>query len=432
MSSSTVEAQQLANETNLKIARETNQANVDMTNATNELNKKIADEQNALNYQMFNEQNDWNLEQWNRENEYNSPKQQMLRYMEAGINPIWAMSSGDPGNAQHLTSSGSAPAAGATMVAPNMLVPQVQPEYDPNRIGNIIAAATNVSNTLQGFYKLGLESFDADTRRSVANSQIGVNAAETLFKKSQTTGQEIFNNLNTDTYGVLVGIKQREYDKLLGDIDNAKKQGKLTDQLIDNAKETKNQIIAQTDFTHKQAYAIVQQVYQGWRKLAIDQQNANTNARNADTASFAAHSDSYYKGENLKLAGKQFNLQVDQFQKQYKQQTTENLIKFYNEKRGYLGRALGNLDFTDNIAHAFSDKPTTEQAIERNFAEIMAIGNELYQRQVQNPSESNLKSYQEYLDGLQQLPVAPPAIYPPVNFNSSNTSVINPSSNWNE
>lgn len=429
MSSSTVTAQRLANEANIQNTRETNQANIEMSNATNALNKQIADEQNALNYQMFNEQNDWNLAQWERENEYNSPKLQVQRYMEAGINPLWAMSKGDAGNAQHLTSAAAHPAAGATMVAPSSVAPQVMPEFDPSRLSNIVSAATNVSNTLQGFYKLGLESIDTDTRRNVANSQIGVNTAEALFKKSQTTGQDIFNNLNTDTYGVLVGIKQREYDKLISDIDNAKKQGQLTDALIDNAKETKNQIIAQTDYTQKQAKVIIQQVWQGWRKLAIDQQNADTNAKNAETNAFTAASDSYYKGENLKLAGKQFNLEVDKFQKQYKQETNEMLIKFYSEKRGYLGRMLGNLDPTDQLTHLGS-QPTTEKAIERSFAEIMAIGNELYNRQVKNPSAANLKSYQEFLDGLSELPVAPYAIFPNANFNTSNTSVINPSPDW--
>ena len=92
--SSTVRAQREANITNAGIARETNQTNVD-----------IAESANRWNYQMFNEQNAWNYDQWLREIEYNSPKQQVQRYLEAGINPLWAMQSGDAGQAHQLTSA---------------------------------------------------------------------------------------------------------------------------------------------------------------------------------------------------------------------------------------------------------------------------------------------------------------------------------------
>lgn len=60
---------------------------------------------------------EWNLEQWNRENEYNSPKEQMRRAIEAGMNPNVAMQGiAGSSNAGQLTTSGqSGVAAGGKM-----------------------------------------------------------------------------------------------------------------------------------------------------------------------------------------------------------------------------------------------------------------------------------------------------------------------------
>ena len=81
------------------------------TSSTNHNNKNIdkslkaqSDENEKTreyNLQLAEKQNQWNVEQWNRENAYNSPAKQVERLVEAGINPLWAMSGGDFGNAQH-------------------------------------------------------------------------------------------------------------------------------------------------------------------------------------------------------------------------------------------------------------------------------------------------------------------------------------------
>ena len=166
MGSSTVEAQKLANATNLQMTRE-----------TNDLNRSLAEAQNELNYRMFNEQNQWNLEQWQRENEYNSPEQQVERYLKAGINPLWAIGNGNPGNAQQLTSAEAKPAERAEMVAPH-----VQPEADPSRLTNIVAAARDVSNSALGFEKLRLDALDVDTRRAAQISRSSLDMASAANK----------------------------------------------------------------------------------------------------------------------------------------------------------------------------------------------------------------------------------------------------------
>lgn len=61
--------------------------------------KKAAKEFNQGQMELAKYQNQWNLEQWNRQNEYNSPKAQMARYQEAGLNPALMYSQGSSGNA---------------------------------------------------------------------------------------------------------------------------------------------------------------------------------------------------------------------------------------------------------------------------------------------------------------------------------------------
>jgi len=49
------------------------------------------------NEHMFNKQADHNLKLWNMQNEYNSPKQQMKRLKEAGLNPSMIYGQGNAG-----------------------------------------------------------------------------------------------------------------------------------------------------------------------------------------------------------------------------------------------------------------------------------------------------------------------------------------------
>lgn len=62
-------------------------------------------ETNALNRELAYQQNEWNLQQWNRQNEYNSPSAQKQRYIDAGINPYFALGNISSGNAEGTLSS---------------------------------------------------------------------------------------------------------------------------------------------------------------------------------------------------------------------------------------------------------------------------------------------------------------------------------------
>lgn len=402
--SRTVKAQREANETNLTMTRETNQAN-----------KDIAESANQWNWANMQAQNEWNLQQWERENEYNSPVNQMQRYLEAGINPLWAMQSGDPGKAQHLESAGVAPANVASLTAP-----QVSPEYDPTALSSFVAASQNVVNSLQGFYKLGLESLDVDTRRKSVDSQIALNRAEGLLKKSQTAGQDFLNNLNLQTADSLIGIKQRELEQLEQNISNAKKQGDLTDEMISNAKEQRNQLIAMTDYTKKQADALLEQTKQGWQRLVID-------ARNAETQSFAAHSASYYAGENLKLQGRQFEFAKAKTEQELNNMSNSQILEWYKSQRGWLDQVTGSL----GSAIIGSFPGTDTRHVNALFENMIKAGDVLQQRYKDNPSAENYKSYMEWQSSISSTPIAPEGNVSP-SANTSSVSIINPSAPWQQ
>lgn len=75
-------SQHLANKANLAAVEATNKANMDLAE-----------------YQWSK-----NLEMWNLQNEYNSPKAQMQRFIEAGLNPNLIYGKGSSGNATSLPS----------------------------------------------------------------------------------------------------------------------------------------------------------------------------------------------------------------------------------------------------------------------------------------------------------------------------------------
>lgn len=375
----------------------------------NDKNLQAVQETNELNYKMFQEQNAWNLERRDEEWAYNDPSAQMERYLKAGINPLFALGNINSGNAQQLTSA-----------VPNpMQAPHFEPEYafnTPQNVANVVGAAQNVVNSAQGFYKLALEHQDVTTRQRAQASQESLNRADVAFKKSQTAGQNFLNNLNLKTADSLIGIKQREYEQLGVAIDNAKKEGKQIDELTLNAQETRKQIVAMTDYTYKQADALIQQVNQGWRRLSIEQQNANTN-------SFAAQSQSYYEGENLKQRGREFAFNYDRTVQELNNKTNDQILQWYKDQRGWLDNLFGS--FGSSVVGTFPGTDT--HMINSHFRSIEAAGEVLHQRYVDNPSQENYKSYMEWQNSVDNLP-QPPNIPAPSNL--QNKTVLNPSESW--
>lgn len=64
--------------------------------------RKNLKRQEAMNMRLADYQYSKDLDMWNRMNTYNSPKEQMSRFDEAGLNPNLMYSQGTPGNASTL------------------------------------------------------------------------------------------------------------------------------------------------------------------------------------------------------------------------------------------------------------------------------------------------------------------------------------------
>ena len=136
-----------------------------MTNQQNAANTASA---NRMNYRIFQEQNQFNLEQWKRNNEYNSPKNQRLRYEEAGINPSLALSNITPGVAQATTSAS----------ANSMQAPQFNNPVEP---------AVNAYNS-------SMQSYIANKQADVA-----IKTAEAdIANKNADTATKLITNNNLD------------------------------------------------------------------------------------------------------------------------------------------------------------------------------------------------------------------------------------------
>lgn len=67
--------------------------------ANNVVQKRMAETNFERNKEMAEYQWNKELEMWNRQNEYNSPKAQMQRYIDAGLNPNLVAGQGSSGNA---------------------------------------------------------------------------------------------------------------------------------------------------------------------------------------------------------------------------------------------------------------------------------------------------------------------------------------------
>lgn len=374
----------------------------------NESNERLAKEANDLNYQMFNEQNQWNLERRDEEWAHDDPSAQMERMIKAGINPITAVGEINNSQSQQLTSASSPPAERA----------EIMPEYDvqqPQKVANILGAAQNMSNSAQGFLKLALEAQDVQTRQRSQMSQEALNKAESLYKKAQTSGQEIFNNLNTRTFETQVSTKVAEYQRLLKDLNLMDKQGSLYDAELKNKQATYDQIIAMTNYTRTQADSLLEQTAQGWKRLQIEQQNADTNT-------FSAKSVDYYSGENLKLEGRKFRESVNQFTASLASQTNQQILDWCKSRIGLLQKAVGSNPFGSKVDTPFG---SLEFSPDEMVTAIQKAGAEIISRFEQNPTSENLKSYQEYLNSVNNIPQAPSRQLNPASYD-----ILNPSSPW--
>lgn len=152
-------------------------------------NLEATRETNATNLQLAREQNDWNLAQWNRENEYNTTKNQLDRWVAAGLNP-------------HSFASNSAPSLAAASPESAELANQQAPDF--SMFGN---AAGQFASAIGGFadYALKSRQLDQEDRKlDQTDTQLGINTrlAESQISSADKMRRNMdaeFNKIVADT-----------------------------------------------------------------------------------------------------------------------------------------------------------------------------------------------------------------------------------------
>ena len=253
----------------------------------NDINLRIARETNQQQYQMFNEQNAFNERMYNQMQAYNTPAAQMQRYQDAGINPYIAAGNVQTGNVQ--SSLQSAP-------APQMNVAQVSPETG---LGSAVQSGVmQASNVLAQFAQNELALSQAQKNRAEAGWVDRLNGAQFNKMSAET------NNLQQQ--GSLLGLDYKLKNDTLGNyirlsdlsVINAEKTNEQLDVItqsarLENALKNvnlgiqsqygKRMFVATLSKTLAESFATNASVRQRDTQIAIDKQNANTNAKNAQT-----------------------------------------------------------------------------------------------------------------------------------------------------
>lgn len=385
--SAQVRAQKAANESNEKIAAQ-----------TNELQKELAQQANDLNYRMFQEQNQWNLDQWNRENEYNSPSAQVERYLEAGINPIWAISGGNPGNAGEV---GSAQWSGATMA--DLERPTIMPEDPTGTINQILQASQNFTALGQGFADLALKQEDVSTRRSAQVSRSALDFAAAAHQRGAAVGQELANQWSLQTFDVR---SRQETWKLFV----LESQVRNLDTGSDEHKAKTSQIDALKLFINEQTTAVIEGIKQRDRELDIMSRNASVNELNAKTR----------QGE-LSLADERFSAEIKKWNNDALMQY---LYKFGRTIKGSLSASVGLEGL--GVSGSAGVQETTPADIQK----LKECGIEVLTRYAQNPTPESQKQAKEAASIIQVIQdMQLNRFVQPVDalFNSSTSPVLNTS-----
>nr|DAN44684.1 MAG TPA: DNA pilot protein VP2 [Microviridae sp.] len=254
-------AQSSANRTNLQIARETNQ----------------------MQYQMFQEQNAFNERMYNQMQQYNTPAAQMQRYNDAGINPYIAAGNVQSGNAQSALQSAQPLQLHTAQVQP---VDAFKDSF--SQIGNVISQYAQNELALSQAQKNRAEAGWVDR---LNGAQLNKMSAETnnLYQQGSLLGLDF--KLKNDTLGNYIKLSDLSVlnaEKTNEQLDVITQSARLENALknIDlgiQSKYGERMFVATLSKTLAESFATNASVRQRDAQIAIDKQNANTNAKNAQT-----------------------------------------------------------------------------------------------------------------------------------------------------
>ena len=261
-----------------------NKSQVDKANATN---LQIARETNQQQYQMFQEQNAFNERMYNQMQSYNTPAAQMQRYQDAGINPYIAAGNVQTGNVQSSLQSAQAPQLHTAQVAPALgMGDAIQNSF--TQIGNVVAQYAQNELALSQAQKNRAEAGWVDR---LNGAQFNKMSAETNNLQQQGSLLGLDYKMKSDTLGNY--IKLSDLSVLNAEKTNEQLEVITQSARIENAlsninlgiqsKYGERMFVATLSKTLAESFATQAGVRQRDAQIAIDKQNANTNAKNAQT-----------------------------------------------------------------------------------------------------------------------------------------------------
>ena len=261
-----------------------NQSAQDKANATN---LQIARETNQQQYQMFQEQNSFNERMYNQMQAYNTPAAQMQRYQDAGINPYIAAGNVQTGNVQSSLQSAQAPQLHTAQVAPALgMGDAIQNSF--TQIGNVVAQYAQNELALSQAQKNRAEAGWVDR---LNGAQFNKMSAETNNLQQQGSLLGLDYKMKSDTLGNFIKLSdlsvlnaEKTNEQLVVITQSARLENALKNiDLGIQSQYGKRMFVAQLSKTLAESFATQAGVRQRDAQIAIDRQNANTNAKNAQT-----------------------------------------------------------------------------------------------------------------------------------------------------
>lgn len=259
----------------------------------NKQNKEIMQMQNQFNAQEAQKNRDFQLQMFNRTNDYNSPKQQMQRFMEAGLNPDLMYGNGSSSIAAQSPSgsqaSGTSPIAAVDMQqrAANVALTQAQTRLIEHQADNLDADTGKKGAETSGILT------ENEVQRQLAEGRITMQGIEIslaqfdLNELKPLEKQQLFHSVqNLQREGLNLDATLKEIKAKTANLDADTYLKRVTAYL--NSAEVKAriaEIASRTSLNYAQIRYLASSLLLQSRGLDIQQQNADSQSKIADAQS---------------------------------------------------------------------------------------------------------------------------------------------------
>lgn len=206
-----------------------------------ELNRQFQREERLATQQF-------NIDMWNMENEYNTPKNQLQRLIDAGVNPnsyfnnMSNVASGAP-KSSPMSGAQASPVAPPTSLIGSGIANYYQNKVLASQAKLISAQADNqeYNNRVFGI-RFITDIRSAWKQMDVADAQINKYNEEVNKIKSETHGIDLQNSINESTTQEQIDMIKLTYNTMKVEYDNAVKTGIYIDEQIETEKQKQNEI----------------------------------------------------------------------------------------------------------------------------------------------------------------------------------------------